>query len=80
MDWLKDSKGNLLVVLSTSEHKNQWLKWPFPALTTEKNQMNNQRRELLNKPPSTFFLPSSIYFPRRSAGYEFAANETQMSS
>ena len=26
------------------------------------------------------FLPSSIYFPRRSSGYEFAANETQMSS
>ena len=62
MDWLKDSKGNLLVVLSTSEHKNQWLKWPFPALTTEKNQMNNQRRELLNKPPSTFsYHPASIF-------------------
>jgi len=24
------------------------LKWPFPTLTTEKNQMNNERRELLN--------------------------------
>jgi hypothetical protein len=24
MDWLKDSKGSFLVVLSTSEHKNQW--------------------------------------------------------